>query len=79
MDWHKGRACEWIRARVRSVVDQPVSVVYLGDDRTDEDAFDALGDDDVVIGVGDRPHTHLIDWRLAGPASVGRFFAALTG
>jgi trehalose-6-phosphatase len=51
--------------------------VYLGDDRTDEDAFDALGDDDVVIGVGERPHTHLIDWRLAGPASVGRFFGQL--
>ncbi|HEX5216420.1 MAG TPA: trehalose-phosphatase [Vicinamibacterales bacterium] len=78
VDWHKGRACEWIRARVRNVVDRPVSVVYLGDDRTDEDAFDALGDDDFVIGVGDRPHTHLIDRRLAGPGSVGRFFAALT-
>ena len=45
--------------------------------RAAEDAFDALGDTDVVIGVGDRPHTHLIDWRLAGPASVGRFFHAL--
>ncbi len=77
VDWHKGRAAEWIRARVRAQVGRPVSVVYLGDDRTDEDAFDALGDDDVVIGVGERPHTHLIDWRLAGPASVGRFLAQL--
>ena len=42
IDWHKGRAAEWIRARVRSRVADPVSVVYLGDDRTDEDAFDAL-------------------------------------
>jgi trehalose-phosphatase len=77
VDWHKGRACEWIRARVTPRVKEPVSIVYLGDDRTDEDAFDALGDDDVAIGVGDRPHTHLIDWRLAGPASVGRFFGHL--
>jgi trehalose-phosphatase len=77
VDWHKGRATEWIRARVAPRVDRPVSIVYLGDDRTDEDAFTALGDDDVVIGVGDRPHTHLIDWRLAGPPSVGRFFARL--
>lgn len=76
-DWHKGRACQWIRSRVASVVTSPVSVVYLGDDRTDEDAFDALGDDDVAIGVGERPHTHLIDWRLAGPSSVGRFFGRL--
>ncbi len=77
VDWHKGRAAEWIRARVQAQQSAPVSVVYLGDDRTDEDAFDALGDDDVVIGVGERPHTHLIDWRLAGPASVGRFFGRL--
>jgi trehalose-phosphatase len=77
VDWHKGRATEWIRARLAPRVDRPLSIVYLGDDRTDEDAFTALGDDDVVIGVGDRPHTHLIDWRLAGPPSVGRFFARL--
>jgi trehalose 6-phosphate phosphatase len=77
VDWHKGRAAEWLRARVGARASTTISVVYLGDDRTDEDAFDALGDEDVVIGVGERPHTHLIDWRLAGPASVGRFFAEL--
>ena len=57
VDWHKGRACEWY-PRVPGVaarrVDAPVSIVYLGDDRTDEDAFTAPGDEDVVIGVGDR-------------------------
>ena len=55
------------RARRGRASPRPVSVVYLGDDRTDEDAFDALGADDVAIGVGARPHTHLIDWRLDGP------------
>jgi trehalose 6-phosphate phosphatase len=58
-------------------VTDPIAIVYLGDDRTDEDAFDALGDGDVVVGVGERPHAHLIDWRLAGPASVGRFLGHL--
>jgi trehalose-phosphatase len=77
VDWHKGRASEWIRNRVQVDRSEPVSIVYLGDDRTDEDAFAALGDDDVVIGVGERPHTHLIDYRLAGPASVGRLFGHL--
>ena len=76
-DWHKGRACEWIRGRVRLAADEPVAIVYLGDDRTDEDAFAALGDEDIALGVGERPHTHLIDWRLAGPASVGRLFGQL--
>ena len=77
VDWHKGRAVAWIRARVAPRVFEPLSVVYLGDDRTDEDAFTALSEDDIAIGVGDRPHTHLIDWRLAGPASVGRFLGLL--
>jgi alpha,alpha-trehalase len=72
-DWHKGRAVEWIRARVEARVDEPVSVVYLGDDRTDEDAFRSLGEEDVAIGVGERPNDALIDWRLEGPASVDRF------
>ena len=75
VDWHKGRACAWIRSRVAGRAADPVSIVYLGDDRTDEDAFTALADDDVAIGVGERPHTHLIDSRLEGPGSVGRFFA----
>ena len=75
VDWHKGRACAWIRSRVAARSEDPVSIVYLGDDRTDEDAFTALADDDVAIGVGERPHTHLIDSRLEGPGSVGRFFA----
>jgi len=76
-DWNKGRAVDWIRARVARETGRPVSVVYLGDDRTDEDAFTALGVDDIAIGVGTRPHTHMIDARLEGPPAVGQFFVAL--
>ena len=78
VDWHKGRAARWIRARLTARLDEPAMVVYLGDDRTDEDAFTALEDDDLVIGIGSRPHTHLIDCRLAGPEAVGQFFAQLS-
>src|SRR5207237_1260362 len=76
-DWHKGRAVDWIRARVARAHAPSVTAIYLGDDRTDEDAFASLGQNDLAIGVGARPHSHLIDWRLAGPASAGRFFAHL--
>jgi trehalose-phosphatase len=79
VDWHKGRAAEWIREHVAARLGARVPVIFLGDDRTDEDAFAALGSDDFAIGVGPRPHSHLIEWRLAGPASVGRFFARLGG
>lgn len=76
VDWHKGRAVDWIRARVAGRASRPVTVVYLGDDRTDEDAFTALTDEDFAVGIGERPHTHMIDARLEGPGAVSRFFAA---
>lgn len=76
-DWNKGRAVQWIRARVARETSRSVSVIYLGDDRTDEDAFTALGVDDLAIGVGLRPHSHMLDARLEGPAAVGEFFIAL--
>jgi alpha,alpha-trehalase len=76
-DWHKGRAVQWIRTRVIRDTGRAVSVLYLGDDRTDEDAFTALSVDDFAIGVGHRPHSHMIDARLDGPKAVGRFFTAL--
>lgn len=73
VDWHKGKAVDWIRSAVEAGPAAGVGVVYLGDDRTDEDAFATLQDRGIAIGVGDRPHDHLIRYRLAGPASVGRF------
>jgi trehalose-phosphatase len=73
-DWHKGRAVNWIRARVARDTRMPVSVLYLGDDRTDEDAFTSLAVDDFAVAVGTRPHSHMIDARLEGPRSVGQFF-----
>jgi trehalose 6-phosphate phosphatase len=77
VDWHKGKAVAWIRDRVAGRLGRDLPVIYLGDDRTDEDAFAALSDTDLAIGVGPRPHSHLITWRLAGPASVGRFLSRL--
>jgi len=74
-DWNKGRAVNWIRARVARDTRTSVSVLYLGDDRTDEDAFTALAVDDFAVAVGTRPHSHMIDARLEGPRMVGEFFA----
>lgn len=77
VEWHKGKAVDWIRSVVDLGPTSGVGVVYLGDDRTDEDAFAVLKDRGIAIGVGDRPHDHLIHFRLAGPASVGRLLEAL--
>lgn len=52
VDWHKGKAVEWLRDRLGKP--DPLCV-YLGDDRTDEDAFAALPDG-VTVRVGlDQP------------------------
>jgi alpha,alpha-trehalase len=72
-DWHKGRAVDWIRRQVGRRIGRSVPVVYLGDDRTDEDAFTALTDDDFGIGVGLRPHSHMIDGRLSDLRPSGEF------
>jgi trehalose 6-phosphate phosphatase len=40
VDWHKGRAVEFLLAHLRPPAGAPV--LYLGDDTTDEDAFRAL-------------------------------------
>ncbi len=52
------------------------AVVFLGDDRTDEEVFAALGDGDCSIRVG--PGETVARHRLAGPPEVLRFLEALT-
>ena len=52
------------------------SVAFLGDDRTDEEVFRALGDRDCSIRVG--PGETAARHRLAGPPEVLAFLAALT-
>lgn len=57
VDWHKGRAVEFLLGEISPPVGTPV--LYLGDDRTDEDAFRALRNGAGIRGegviVGDPP------------------------
>jgi trehalose-phosphatase len=57
VDWNKGTTLAWIRDQIEQ--SQPVLPVYIGDDLTDEDAFDAVRTDGIGILVrhtedGDR-------------------------
>lgn len=60
---HKGDATRWIARDVEEHYDQPVWIVFVGDDVTDEDAFEALDGDGIGVLVGDRPTaaTHRLD------------------
>jgi trehalose 6-phosphate phosphatase len=52
-----------------------VATVYLGDDRTDEDAFRALGAGDVTVKVGEGETS--ARYRIADPATVVVLLEAL--
>jgi trehalose-phosphatase len=65
--WDKGAAAKWIRERVGC----DALANYIGDDRTDEDAFRALKGA-VTIHTGESGRT-AATYRLDGPEAVGRF------
>ncbi|MEV6426396.1 trehalose-phosphatase [Nocardia sp. NPDC051463] len=72
VDWDKGTALRWILEHLTF----PVLPIYLGDDVTDEDAFDAVESDGLGIVVrhdetGDR-HT-AARFAVAGPRQVRDF------
>ncbi len=63
MDWHKGRALEWLLEAL--ALDRPdVLPVYVGDDETDEDAFRALAGRGLGFIVADGPVESAAAFRL---------------
>lgn len=76
--WDKGRAVRRIRK------EQPGAVlVYCGDDRTDEDAFAALGPRDIGVLVRARSRATAAGYRITPPGGLlrllGAFAAAMGG
>ena len=68
VDWDKGAAVRWIRERMG----MPNALsVYIGDDRTDEDAFAAIKDG-ITIKVGEPTET-AAGYYLPSPTEVERF------
>jgi trehalose 6-phosphate phosphatase len=80
IDWDKGKTLRWVIDHLQEAAPQdanaPLVPIYLGDDITDEDAFDAVRDDGVPIVVrhsddGDRATAAL--FALDSPALVSEF------
>lgn len=74
--WNKGDAVREILALAGLRGRYPL--VYIGDDRTDEDAFRALGRDDVAVHVGRRSGT-CARYRLKNVSEVWELIARLDG
>ena len=74
--WDKGRAVLWLLA-VLGLNTPDVLPIYLGDDLTDEDAFEVLRERGVGIVVRDEPRPTAARYALDSTAEVGSFLALL--
>ncbi|BCO37459.1 trehalose-phosphatase [Mycobacterium heckeshornense] len=76
VDWDKGKTLHWVLGHIREAAPGQLLPIYLGDDITDEDAFDAVRGDGIAIVVrhgedGDRPTA--AHYGLDSPRQVVQF------
>jgi len=74
--WDKGRAVLWLIETLGLDASYPV---YVGDDRTDEDAFRALAGRGAGIAVQAAPAPTAAGYSLPDPGAVRELLAALAG
>ena len=75
IEWDKGKAALWII----DVIDPKKKLipVYMGDDRTDEDAFLALKDRGITVLVSKKPKKSNAKFFLKNVAEVKKFLSGL--
>ncbi|GJD06205.1 Probable trehalose-phosphate phosphatase E [Galdieria sulphuraria] len=72
-DWDKGKAVEWLLSAL-AVNSPDVVPIYIGDDRTDEDAFQVVVKKGVAIIVADESeYATFANFRLKDPSEVRKF------
>src|SRR4051794_16740023 len=76
IDWNKGKAMLWLLETL--ALDRRNALpIYIGDDRTDEDAFCALEKQGIGILVSDKPHITAASYSLTDSDEVERFLVEL--
>ena len=76
VDWDKGKAVLWLLETLG--LERPnAHPIYIGDDRTDEDAFRALEQRGVGILVSEEPRPTAASYSLRDPSDVERFLRKL--
>lgn len=75
VDWAKGDAVRAIIRHVETDTKETVWPVYIGDDATDEDAFEEIGTNGLTVAVGKRPAG--ASFQIDDPAAVECFLKAI--
>jgi trehalose-phosphatase len=76
IDWDKGKAALWVLEHLR--LERPnARPIYIGDDRTDEDAFRALEQRGIGVLVSEEPKPTAASYSLGNPSEVERFLRKL--
>ena len=75
--WTKGECALWIQERLRASLPEPALWLYLGDDWTDEHAFEVLSGQALTIRVGDAVPASKAAYRLHDVSEVHQLLALL--
>ena len=75
IDWDKGKAALWLLETL--LEGRNALPIYIGDDRTDEDAFRALEQRGIGILVSEQSPSTAARYSLKNPAEVEEFLAVL--
>lgn len=75
--WNKGECALWLADRVFPAGPWPLAMLYMGDDRTDELAFEALAGKAITVKVGSDRTRAPVAYRLDGVIEVQRLLSAL--
>ena len=80
VEWDKGKAVRWLLAEL-GLARPDVVPIYVGDDVTDEDAFEALGEEGIGVVVKGEDDTRptAARYALADPAAARAFLDELAG
>jgi trehalose-phosphatase len=75
--WSKGDGLLWVRDALARAVAAPITALYLGDDWTDERAFEALGSQALTVRIGSDVPASIASYRLPDVPAVHALLAAL--
>jgi len=76
IDWDKGKAVIWL-SETLGLQRRKMRSIYIGDDRTDEDAFRALQQRGISVLVSEQPTATAAIYSLKDPAEVECFLRRL--